>query len=73
MGNITLSIPDNVQKEMKHFSEIRWSEVARKAIMERVEALKLGERMASKSKLTQADIDEFNRKIKASARKRFLA
>lgn len=73
MGNLTLSIPDTVQKEMKHFSEIRWSEVARKAIVERIERLKLSERLASKSRLTHEDIEEFNKKIKFSARKRFLA
>ena len=32
MGNITLALPDEVQKEMKHFSEVRWSEVARKPL-----------------------------------------
>ena len=72
MANITLSIPDEVQKEMKHFSEIRWSEVARKAILERLETLRLAEKLAKKSKLTEKDINDFSRKIKSSATKRFL-
>ena len=73
MGNMTLSIPNDVQDEMKHFSEVRWSEVARKAIIEKIEALKLAEKLAAKSELTKNDVDEFNRKIKALAGKRFLA
>lgn len=73
MGNMTLSIPNEVQDEMKHFSEVRWSEVARKAIVEKIEALKLAESLAGKSKLTQKDVDEFNKKIKSLAGKRFLA
>ena len=72
MGNITLSIPAEIQQEMKHFSEVRWSEVARKAIIEKIEALQLAEKLAGKSKLTPKDIDEFSRKIKSLAGKRFL-
>ncbi len=72
MGNMTLSIPDEVQKEMKHFSEVKWSEVARKAIAERLETLKLAERLAQKSKLTEKDVLEWSKKIKGMATKRFL-
>lgn len=73
MGNITLAVPEEVHKEMRHFSEVRWSEVARKAIIEKLENLHLAERLAQKSKLTKKDIEEFSSKIKASATKRFLA
>ncbi len=72
MGNMTLAIPDEVQEDMKRFSEVRWSEVARKAIIEKLETLELAEKLAKKSKLTQKDIEEFSQKIKSSATKRFL-
>ena len=72
MGNITLSIPNNVHEEMKHFSEIKWSEVARKAIVERLETLKMADKLAKNSKLTEKDVDEFSNKIKSLAAKRFL-
>lgn len=72
MGNMTLSIPNDLQNEMKHFSEVRWSEVARKAIVEKIEALKLAEALAGKSKLTQKDVNDFNKKVKSLAGKRFL-
>ncbi|MEK6900985.1 MAG: hypothetical protein AABX37_01445 [Nanoarchaeota archaeon] len=73
MGNMTLSIPDDVQHEMKHFTEVKWSEVARKAILEKIEVLRMAEKLADKSKLTLKDVDEFNKKIKTLAGKRFLA
>lgn len=72
MGNITLSIPENVHDEMKRFSEVKWSEVARKAIIERLETLRIAERLAGKSRLTEKDVAEFSARIKASATKRFL-
>ncbi len=73
MGNMTLSIPKEVHEEMKHFSEIRWSKVARKAIIQKLETLRLAEKLASKSKLTKKDVEEFNKIIKLEANKRFLA
>lgn len=72
MGNITLSMPELVHKEMKHFTEVRWSEVARKAIIHKLEKLKLAEKLASKSKLTKKDVDEFSRKVNMAASKRLL-
>ena len=73
MGNITLSIPKEVHNEMRHFSEVKWSEVARKAIINKLEILKIAENLAKKSKLTKKDVEEFSRKIKSEAGKRFLA
>jgi hypothetical protein len=72
MGNITLSLPEDVHSEMRNFSEIKWSEVARKAIVEKLESLKLAESLAKKSRLTRKDVEEFSRKINAGAAKRFL-
>ena len=72
MGNITLALPDEVQKEMKHFSEVRWSEVARKAIIDRLDSLRLAEKLAQKSKLTKKDVDEFSKKIKSLATQRVI-
>ena len=72
MGNMTLSMPDEVQKKMKHFSEIKWSEVARKAIIEKLESLFLADKLAQKSKLTEKDVEEFSKKIKSAATQRFV-
>lgn len=71
MTNMTLSIPEELAKRMKMFKEIRWSEVARRAIEERINNLETIERIASKSKLTLKDANEISKKIKRSAFKRF--
>jgi len=36
MANITLSVPQNLRIEMDKHSDIRWSEVARNAILEKI-------------------------------------
>ena len=40
MAHITFSIPNPVYKEMKKHPEIKWSEVARQAIVQRTSFLK---------------------------------
>ncbi len=72
MGNITLALPDDVHNEMRKFSEVRWSEIARKAIMAKLEILRMAEELAGNSKLTKEDVGLFGRKIKGLAGKRFL-
>lgn len=71
MTNITLSIPDELHKKMKKFSELRWSEIVRKTIEQRINDLEEIERIASKSRLTQKDVDEISEKIKRSAALKF--
>ena len=63
MPNVTLSIPEELHEKMKKHSEIRWSEVVRKSIAQKISDLELMDRIASKSKLTQADVDEIAEKI----------
>ncbi len=69
--NITLSVSDELHKKMKQHSEVRWSEIARKAIEERIEDLEVMNKIVSKSRLTKKDAEELSRKIKKGAAKRF--
>ena len=41
MANMTLAIPDELHKKMKQMSEIRWSEIARRAIEQRINDLEV--------------------------------
>lgn len=58
---------------MKKNSEVIWSEVAGKAIVHKLNTLRLGERLVSKSKLPEKDVSSFGKKIKVAATKRFLS
>ena len=71
MTNITLAIPGELHKKMKQFSEIRWSEIARRAIEQRINDLEVMEKIVSKSKLTKKDVEEISKKIKRSAAIKF--
>jgi predicted CopG family antitoxin len=71
MPNITLSIPEELYKKMKQMSDIKWSEVARRAIEGRINDLETLNKLASKSKISDKDIEEISKKIKRSASLRF--
>lgn len=40
MGSVTLSVPEYVHKIMKKHGEVRWTEVARRAIMRKAKEVK---------------------------------
>ena len=70
MTNITLAIPEDLHTKMKEHSEIRWSEVVRKTILQKIEDLDMMDKLIAKSKLTQKDVNEIASKVdSAVARK----
>ena len=71
MPNMTLAIPADLKQKMNHFKEINWSEVARQAIREKALLLEKMNRLFSKSKLTEVDIEKHSRQIKRSVLKKY--
>ena len=73
MPTITLSVPEDLKKEMDESREINWSEVARVAIKNKVAQLKILKQITSKSKLTENDALELGRKINKSLHQRYIS
>ncbi len=59
-----MAVSNEIYERMKEYPEIRWSEVARKAIEERLALLDALNAIASKSKLTEKDVEELAEKVK---------
>jgi predicted CopG family antitoxin len=54
MVNITVSIPEDLYNKMKKYSEVKWSEVVRKALVEYIGRLEVMERgVVSSEKLAE--------------------
>lgn len=64
MVNITLTIPEDLRDMLKKHREVNWSAVIRKALQEHLRKVKIAEEIASKSKLTQKDVWEIEKKVK---------
>jgi len=64
MVNITLSIPDELHKVVKQHPEIKWSEVARQAMLEYAQKIKMMDEITGKSELTDMGAEEIGNLIK---------
>jgi hypothetical protein len=72
MTNMTMAIPDELHQIVKKHSEIKWSEIARKAMWEQAKKLELMDAITKKSKLNEKGIMEIDEKVKAGLLKRYL-
>ena len=64
MVSMTLSIPEDLHQMIKRHTEIKWSEIARRAMWDYARKIELLDSIASKSRLTQKDVNEINREFK---------
>jgi hypothetical protein len=71
MPNITLSLPEDLYRIVKEHREIRWSEVARRAIEDYARKLALLDALTSDSELTEEEIMELDEKIKKGILKHY--
>ncbi|MFA4647763.1 hypothetical protein P8X24_11050 [Pyrococcus kukulkanii] len=64
MPNMTISVPDELYEIMKKHREIKWSEIARRAMWEYAKKLELLDKLLENSELTDEDVSELAKKIK---------
>ena len=67
MTNMTLSLPEDLHREMRSHPEVKWSEVARRAIQRELERLHTYDRLLFGSALTERDAVAMGREIRRKA------
>ena len=70
MKTITISVPDELEKDMREF-KLDWSEVATRAISDKAEKLKRLKEISSKIKISDESAKKFTDKISEAVAKRF--
>lgn len=63
MTNMTLAIPEDLHRIMQKHKLIKWSEVARQAILDKAKKLELMDKLLENSKLTEEDALEIGKKV----------
>ncbi len=63
MTNVTVTVPNELKKDMDSFDEINWSAVARKAFAGKVKLLKEMDDLLKHSELTEEDSVKLGRKV----------
>ncbi|MFW6048497.1 MAG: hypothetical protein ACOC87_04315 [Candidatus Natronoplasma sp.] len=64
MPTMTVRVPEDLKSEIDKHDEINWSEVIRKSMWEYIHKLKLADQIASKSELTEDDVEEMSEELK---------
>lgn len=81
MANVTVTVPDEFKEKMEDHPEINWSQVARQAFEEKITDLETLERLkdfevidevASRSELTDEDVEEIAELIDRAMADEFL-
>lgn len=70
---MTLAVPEDLHKLIKRHPEVRWSAIARASMWEYAKKLALLDELTAKSKLSDQDVEEIGRKVKAAIRRRHEA
>lgn len=71
MVNVTFAVPVELHEIMRRHPEIKWSEIARKAMWEYARKLEFMERIAGESRLSEKDVLELDKRVKAGLRGRY--
>ena len=72
MPNMTLALTDELHSVVKKHKEIKWSEIARRAMWEQAKKLELMDAITKKSRLSEKDVMEIDEKVKKGLIKRYL-
>ena len=71
MVNITMSIPEEMKKQMEKFPEINWSAIARAAIKKRLILLSELDNLLKDSELTEEDALRLGRELTKAVAKKY--
>lgn len=72
MPSMTLAIPEDLHHMIKRHNEIKWSEIARRAMWDYAHKLEMLDKLIEKSQLTEDDVMELDKKIKKGIHKRHM-
>jgi len=69
--NITLAVPADLHRKMRRHPEVKWSEVVRRILADKVRALEAMDRIAARSVLTMDDVEAFDHLLKEGLLRRY--
>mgnify|MGYP000018974949 CR=1 FL=1 len=67
MENITIAISEELAKQLQHYPEVRWEEIAKQAIIKYLKHLALMDQLTQESELTDLNAEEIGELIKQKA------
>ena len=72
LPTMTLSVPQDLYTIIKKHNQIKWSEIARRAMWDYAKKMELLDQLTADSKLTEKDVLELDKVIKKALTKHYL-
>lgn len=72
MPSMTLSVSEDLYTLIKKHNQIKWSEIARRAMWDYARKIELLDQLTADSELTEEDVMELDKIIKRSLSKHYL-
>jgi hypothetical protein len=69
--NLTLAVPADLHRRMKRHPEVKWSEVIRRVLAEKIRDLELMDRLSARSELTRKDVADLDHVLKEAVLRRY--
>lgn len=69
---MTLSVPQELYTIIKKHNQIKWSEIARRAMWDYAKKMELLDQLTADSKLTEKDVMELDKVIKKALTKYYM-
>ena len=64
MSNVIVSMPEDLREEIQRHREFNWNAFIRKSVEDHIKKLNLANAIASKSRLTEKDVEELDKLVK---------
>ncbi len=61
---MTLAVPDDLHREMRKHRDIRWAEIARRALRREIDRLHVYDRLVARSHLNESESVELGRSVR---------
>jgi hypothetical protein len=61
---LSVPLPEELKEEMEKHKEIKWVEVARQALWEKIKAVEKLDEIMAKSRLTEEDVEKHSKAVK---------
>ena len=71
MSNITFQIPSEIKEILSKHPEIKWDRIVADTLWNYAKRIRLMDKIASKSKLSDQDVDKLDKAVKAELWKRY--
>ncbi len=72
MANVSFELPVDIKNIITHYPEINWDKLVQDTLWNYAKKIQLMDKITNKSKLTEENVNNLNKEIKANLLKKYM-